>query len=51
MKITFVSGRIEIINQAPDANESYSKPGSGLESHHNKITLQYLLKRTPIYKK
>lgn len=38
MKITFASGRIEIINEAPEANSG--NPGSGsLESHHNKIAI------------
>ncbi len=39
MKITFASGRVEIINEAPEVNEGNSTPGSGLESHHNKIAI------------
>ena len=38
MKITFASGRIEIINEAPDVKEGENKPG-GLEDHHNKIAV------------
>jgi hypothetical protein len=39
MKITFASGRVEIVNGAPEVNEGNSTPGSGLESHHNKIAI------------
>jgi hypothetical protein len=39
MKITFASGRVEIINEAPEIREGDSVPGSGLESHHNKIAI------------
>lgn len=39
MKITFASGRIEIINDAPDVIEGNSTPGSGLESYHNIIAV------------
>lgn len=39
MKITFASGRIEIINETPEVKEGNAKPGSGLESHHNKIAI------------
>jgi len=39
MKITFASGRVEIINEAPEVKEGNSSPGSGLESHHNIIAI------------
>ena len=39
MKITFASGRIEIINDAPEVKEGNTTPGSGLESHHNIIAI------------
>ena len=39
MKITFASGRVEIINKAPEVTEGNAGPGSGLESHHNKIAI------------
>lgn len=39
MKITFASGRVEIINEAPEVKEGNATPGSGLESHHNKIAI------------
>jgi hypothetical protein len=38
MKITFASGRIEIINEVPDAKEGETS-GSQLESHHNIIAI------------
>jgi len=39
MKITFASGRIEVVNEAPAGGEGNASPGSGLESHHNKIAI------------
>jgi len=39
MKITFASGRVEIINDAPEVKEGNPTPGSGLEAHHNKIAI------------
>jgi len=39
MKITFASGRVEIINEAPEIKEGNATPGSGLEAHHNKIAI------------
>jgi hypothetical protein len=39
MKITFSSGRIEIINEAPKKNADESNQGSSLEEHHNKIAI------------
>jgi len=38
MKITFASGRIEIINEAPDKKEGDNQAG-GLELHHNIIAI------------
>jgi len=48
MKITFASGRIEIINNDSSNNEGDSIAGSGLESHHNKIAIlpfRYLIEK------
>jgi hypothetical protein len=39
MKITFASGRVEIINGTPEVKEGNATPGSGLEAHHNKIAV------------
>jgi hypothetical protein len=39
MKITFASGRIEIINEVPDSTGQNSSEASSLESHHNKIAI------------
>ena len=39
LKITFSSGRIEIINEAPKKNADESNQGSSLEEHHNKIAI------------
>jgi len=39
MKITFSTGRIEIINEVPKKNVDESNQGSSLEEHHNKIAI------------
>jgi len=39
MKITFASGRIEIINESPNAKNNNSTKSASLESHHNKIAI------------
>ena len=39
MKITFASGRIEIINESSKTKEDNSTKSGSLESHHNKIAI------------
>ena len=39
MKITFASGRIEIINEVPDPNAEKETAAANLASHHNKLAI------------